>query len=123
MEYEISRVAGEPFLLVTLHVDVTRALVLEFAQAASAEAGKLGLPGVLVDVRQSRSAEAVFGQYTLARDLLNADVDPRLRVASVVSPEDHSHDFVETVTRNRGFNVRLFTDMEAAKAWLREDTD
>jgi hypothetical protein len=29
--------------------------------------------------------------------------------------------FAETVARNRGVNVRLFRDLEAAKSWLTED--
>lgn len=38
-----------------------------------------------------------------------------------VSPDDHSHDFIETVARNAGLSVTIFTDLQAAKAYLTED--
>jgi hypothetical protein len=41
-------------------------------------------------------------------------------VALLVDPEDHSHDFVETVGRNAGLNVTLFRDRDAAKQYLSE---
>lgn len=42
-------------------------------------------------------------------------------VALLVSPDDHSHDFIETVARNAGLNVTIFTDLQAAKAYLTGD--
>lgn len=37
-------------------------------------------------------------------------IDKKARVAILASPEDHSHDFVETATRNAGLDVTLFRD-------------
>lgn len=36
------------------------------------------------------------------------------RVAAVVSPEDHSHDFFETSARNNGMDFTLFRNREHA---------
>ena len=41
-------------------------------------------------------------------------------VAILVSPDDRSHDFIETVNRNAGYNVRVFRDADAAISWLEE---
>jgi hypothetical protein len=37
-----------------------------------------------------------------------------VRVAVLVRPEDHSHDFAETVTKNAGQDITIFRDREAA---------
>jgi hypothetical protein len=41
-------------------------------------------------------------------------------VAVVVAQGDHSHDFIETVARNSGLNVKLFTDRVEAMAFLED---
>ncbi len=41
-------------------------------------------------------------------------IDKYAHVAVLVSPDDHSHDFVEVVARNSGLNVTLFRDLAAA---------
>jgi len=40
-------------------------------------------------------------------------------VAVLVSPNDHSHDFMETVSHNAGLNVAFFADLEQAERHLR----
>jgi hypothetical protein len=42
------------------------------------------------------------------------EIDPSSRVAILVGTVDHSHDFVETVSKNAGQDVAPFTDPEAA---------
>jgi hypothetical protein len=42
------------------------------------------------------------------------------RAAILVDPTDRSHDFVEVVSRNAGYNVRVFIEEERAIAWLEE---
>jgi len=46
------------------------------------------------------------------------DLSTSARVALLVAPEDHSHDFVELVVRNAGYNVRLFRNEGQAKSWI-----
>ena len=47
-------------------------------------------------------------------------IDIQAKVATLVSPNDHSHDFMETVSRNAGLQVRIFTDPVEAKQFLME---
>ena len=49
------------------------------------------------------------------------DIDRNARVAVLRSPGDHSHDFIETVSRNAGLHVKLFTDRAKALAHLLEE--
>ena len=48
------------------------------------------------------------------------DLQRDVRSAILVDSGDHSHDFVETVTQNAGYVVRVFDDEAAAIAWLEE---
>ena len=45
------------------------------------------------------------------------------RVALLVSPGDHSHDFVETAARNAYLDVTLFRDKDAAVRHLLQGLD
>jgi hypothetical protein len=49
------------------------------------------------------------------------EIDKTALVAVLVRPDDHSHDFVETVARNSGLRVTLFRDRERAEDHLRSD--
>jgi hypothetical protein len=42
----------------------------------------------------------------------------QFRTAVLVSPNDQILPFFETVSRNRGHNVKLFQDQESARRWL-----
>jgi hypothetical protein len=46
------------------------------------------------------------------------NLDRAARVAILVRPDDISHNFVETVSRNAGYNVRVFRERKAAIDWL-----
>lgn len=73
-----------------------------------------------MDVREARNTDSVFNNYSFAyKDMHKAEeIDKRARVAVVVSPQDNSHDFIETVSRNAGLDVVLFTDIDRAVAHL-----
>jgi len=46
--------------------------------------------------------------------------DRNAKVAFLIHPDDHSHDFIEVVFRNAGFNARLFREKENALKFLSE---
>ena len=77
----------------------------------------------MVDVTEARNTETTIGNYKFAySDMRHAEgIDKQARVATLVSPHNHSHDFVETVVRNAGLNVKHFTDREQAERWLMDD--
>jgi hypothetical protein len=74
-------------------------------------------------VTEVRNAESVLEKYKFAYQNMQQEtgINRHARVAMLVSPEDHSHDFVETVSRNSGLDVTLFRDREEAIKHLRKD--
>jgi hypothetical protein len=96
--------------------DINSGLALKYNHESHALGHELGINRYLVDLTESHNVESVLGNYEFAYDKMpaSAGVDLDAVVALVVEPDDHSHDFVETVARNAGLNVTLFRDRDVA---------
>lgn len=90
---------------------------------AHAVGKKMGISRYLVDVTEARNTDSVMGNYDFAySDMKKTEgIDIHARVAILISPGDHSHDFIETVALNAGLNVRIFTGPELAREFLTEE--
>ncbi len=88
---------------------------------AHAMGRELGIQRYLVDMTESRNVESVLANYEFARkEMFDVpEIDKTALVALLVSPDDHSHDFVETVARNAGLRVTIFRDRARAEQHLR----
>ena len=67
-----------------------------------------------------KNTDSILGSFEFAySDMINTEeIDKNPRGAILVSPFDHSHDFIETVLINAGLNVKLFRDPDLAKSFL-----
>lgn len=73
----------------------------------------------LSDVRGIRNISNVVQNYEFAYEGVTAVGYSRAdRIAVLHDEGDHTHDFIETASLNAGYRVRLFTDLNAALAWL-----
>ena len=57
--------------------------------------------------------------YSSPQEMDNSGICRTTRRALVVPPDFNQAAFLETVTRNRGHNLKVFHDRESALAWLR----
>jgi hypothetical protein len=71
---------------------------------------------VLVDATHGRSPIGAFDKFEIGVQLAST-ADRRLILAVVARAEEVDH-FFETVARNRGGAVRVFTDEATALQWL-----
>ena len=80
----------------------------------------MGIHNFLVDVTNARNIDSAMGTHKFAySDMKTTEgVDRLARVAGLISPGDHSHDFVETVSYNAGMFLKLFTDLDKAIEYL-----
>ncbi len=84
-------------------------------------ARQAGITRHLIDLTEARNYLSTLDNYQFAyRDMNHPDIDRRGRVAVLVSPNDHSHDFFETLLRNSGRDVTLFTSRADAERHLGE---
>ena len=118
--YKIQLSTDGTYIELKIRGNITRKLAMEQNRAAHALGRELGVQRYLVDVTEARNVDSVMETYNFSYGDMRTDpgVDRLAIVATLVSPEDHSHDFVETVSRNAGLNVTLFRDREQAVRYL-----
>lgn len=121
MDYHISVSSDGHFVIFKVTGNITRQTIMPGIVAAHGRGNELGLDRYLTDVTEASNVETVTENYTFAySDIRTTEgIDKYARIAVLVAPDDHSHDFVETVARNAGLNFRLFRDREQAEDFLR----
>ena len=93
----------------------------EFAEKAIKEAKQHGIKKFLVDVGGTQNIAAIFEQFLFAyKDMNHLALEKSSRIAILADPGDRSHDLIETVLRNAGYDCRLFSDEDSALKWLGE---
>lgn len=110
-QYIVCRVKGR------MTVDIARASAKEIDRLSRATKIKR----FLNDVRDAPNVLGTLENYDYAyRDMRELDLQRDVRSAILADPADRSHDFVETVAQNAGYNVRVFYDEDTAIAWLKK---
>jgi len=73
----------------------------------------------LIDTRGKQFFGGPLELYTFVRSTLPTEgYNRQWRVALVTSTEDSSHDFLETVSQNAGYQVMVFKSFTTAQDWL-----
>jgi hypothetical protein len=121
MPYRLEISPDRTHIILTIQGDITRERAMKFNIEAHVLGRKHGINRYLVDATESRNTDSPVGNYAFAyEDMATVpDIDRTAQVAILVSPGDHSHDFVETVSRNSGLNVTIFTDRRLAEESLK----
>jgi len=116
MPYHLEPSECGRYILMTVTGDINSQTAIGQNLEAHALGKQLGIRRYLVDLTNSKNTESVLGNYTFAREDMKETegIDEGARVALLVSPDDHSHDFFETVARNSGLSVTIFRDRDLA---------
>lgn len=119
MNYQVAVSESGDYIVVRVSGDITSEIARNFSLDADQAGSEHGLKRYLFDMTRATNVESILRNYQYAyEDMAEMDLDRSARSAVLVSPQDRSHDFVETVATNAGYNVRLFTDEAVAVAWL-----
>ena len=128
MEYDISLSDEGNYIIVKYRGNIKADIALKSTLESQALAKEHGIFCILVNVIDSRNLENAMKNYDFAyKTFQNAKIEKRSCVALLVAPDDHSHDFMETLLRNNGHDVTIFRDREMAiryfkKAWSDKKT-
>jgi hypothetical protein len=78
-----------------------------------------GLRPVLLDCRKLTGSLSILDRFQVA--VYGRKVIGKVLRLALVRPQERAHAdrFTETAGRNRGINIRLFSDMDEAAAWLK----
>lgn len=108
-KYLVCRVSG------LLNQELGKAFAVELERMGR----ELGISRYLIDVRDAVNTLTPLGNYEYAyNDLPELNIRRDSRVAALVAEDDKSHDFVEIVMRNAGYNLHIFRDETEAMGWL-----
>jgi hypothetical protein len=118
MPYEISYDSESGILSTRVTGQVDMTLVKAMSNDMRAETVKHGCTRFLNDYRSAMISLRILDIYQLPKLAELLGTDPAARHAIVVKGETDSIRFFVTVARNRGQLVRVFTDMDQARAWL-----
>lgn len=120
MECSIAVSEDRNYIVLTVVGDFTAGEFMTCIVEAHTLGMERGIHCYLVDATRARNVDSAFGNYKFAyHDMkATAGIDPQARVAGLISPDDHSHDFVETVSANAGMFLKLFTELDAARDYL-----
>ena len=119
MDYQIDIEKKKGFVRVKVYDSITAGLERSFAKEVIETARRNDLLNYYVDVRGAPNIAAILDQYKLAYvDMKNFGLDRKSKIAVVHLQDDHSHDFIETVFINAGYNCKLFTNEDEAYGWL-----
>jgi hypothetical protein len=123
MSYEISLSEDQSYICIRLDENITGDLQKAFAAESIALAQEHGISNFFADLRGISNNSPVIDQYQLSyKDLDLLHLDKSSRIAALVSSGDSSHNFIETVMRNAGYNFQLFTDEQQAIDWLGQES-
>lgn len=120
MSSQISLSDDSTYIILEVTGEIDRQNAMQYNLEAHKVGKERGIRKYLVDLTNARNTETVLNNYQFAYDDMKhtEGIDKTAIVASVVAPEDHSHDFIETAFRNSGFNVTLFRDKQKAIDYL-----
>ena len=104
------------YIILKIIGDITRNLAMQYNLEAHKTGEQLDINKYLEDLTESRNVDNPIDSYEFAYDDMQTTpgIDRFARVAVLVSPDDHTHNFIETVTQNTGLDVTLFRDREQA---------
>jgi len=121
-DYEITSDESKTFFTVKVNEGIEHKLALTFLNDILDKNTQAAIKGILLDLRSVRSTESETGQYRFSEELDKMGFPRHVRIACLTSPDDKSHDFVETVAQNRGIAFMIFRDLDKAEEWLRQDS-
>jgi hypothetical protein len=122
MKYEVSLGESGKYVRCNVYQPITAKFAVEYGQATTAFALERGIHNQLIDVRGMPNVDSVQHNYDFAyKDLQDFEDHHHSRIAVLIDPTDRTHDFIEVVARNAGYDVRLFTEEQRAIDWLERD--
>ena len=108
------------YITMKINGEINRKLAIEYDNEAHALGKKLGINIYLMDLTESKNTDTVIENYSFAYDdVREQKFDKAALVVLLVAEDDHSHDFIETVSQNAGLNVVLFRDRVEAERYIR----
>lgn len=121
MKYTVSVSNDRRYIVVFIDGPMTTELALKVGKQANQLAQENKINSMLYDLRKSINVQNGFKNYEFGyKDVGSVNFNKANKIALLTDPDDHSHDFIETVMINNGYNVHIFSNQKEAIDWLIE---
>ena len=122
MSYSITPSDDKKYIILKVVGNLSRQTALQYNLEAHALGGELGITRYLLDLTECRNTDTVMRNYTFVyTDMQHPGINKQAHIAMLISPGDHSHDFIEALFRNAGMDAALFHDRDLAILHLMRD--
>jgi hypothetical protein len=120
MNYSITPSADHKYIIHKAEGIVNRGIMFEQTLEAHALGRELGIDRFLVDLTKARNNDHIGNDFFFAHEDMkkNNGINKSAIVAIITSPEDSSHDFIETTLRSAGQRVKIFKNVDEAMRYL-----
>lgn len=119
MEYSIAPSDDEKYIILKVVGQFGRQQALAWHLEAHKMGQEMGIDRFLLDFYEGRNTDTVLRNYTfVSQDMRSPGINLDARIAMLVNPYDHSHDFIEALLKQEGVDVALFYDLEPAITFL-----
>lgn len=119
MNYKVTADKENGYILISVNVPMTSEIGRKCGTDAVVLGEKDSINKFLFDLRNSPNVQDVIPNYNFAyKDMSNFRFPKNSRSALLTNPNDNSHKFIETLFRNAGYQVKIFTDKPVAISWL-----
>jgi hypothetical protein len=78
---------------------------------------------ILFDFGEAQIVDSTLRTYETGSRAKDLGYDQKFKAAILYSQDEKKHAFVETVMRNRRYNIRIFQDESTAISWLTDKGD
>jgi hypothetical protein len=121
MKYEVRLADRGTYVMVRPSETTNWQDIVEHLSEATKISSTHNLRSFLIDVRGVESGFSTLEHYQIAHyEGRKLGFEAGSRIAVLVSPGDHSRDFVKTVVQNAGYSCELFDEESAAEDWLED---
>lgn len=124
MPWTMAQAEGDQILVMGYHGKITSEELQEAHHHALGRLTEQKIARVMVDCSTAQAEMPMIDVYKLPDLYVAEDVSRMIRIAMILPQDGYKRDvyeFYEDVCRNRGFQVQLFDDGDAAWTWLRGD--
>jgi len=116
--YTIQHLPDKGYTLVMFERQVTVEIALEMMVELLDVANNQNSSRFLVDHRGVPVMASTIDTFELPGRLAKIGFAPEHRLAIVYSRNESDHKFLETVSQNRGLQIKAFEDINEAENWL-----
>jgi hypothetical protein len=120
MKYEITIDQDQRLIHTKVWGELTVETVTKLTTDVGGVAARHGFVHFLFDMRETTEEAGTIDAFFLAVNPERRGLDRTHRRAIVHRGDNPLYDFFETVSDNRGYSVKTFTDIDRALEWLQE---